>query len=77
MRIKLIEHEAIKPQDVGLEWQGELKAEGHTIVAGYRIAANGVLKEFCEDITEYETVLDEDGNEIRVEIVPEVIEAND
>ena len=72
MKIKFIEHENVKPQDVGLEWQGELKAEGHTIVAGYRIAANGVLKEFCEDITEY----DEEGNEIvpieeQSEITPE------
>ena len=68
MRIKLIEHEAVKPQDVGLEWQGELNPQGHTIVAGYRIAANGVLKEFCEDITEYEKI---DGE--MVEVVPEVI----
>lgn len=63
MRIKFIEHENVKPQDVGLEWQGELKAEGHTIVAGYRIAANGILKPFVENITDY----DENG----VERIPE------
>ena len=56
-----------------------LKEHGNTIVGGHVIAQHGVLEThpLCEDITEYETVLDEDGNEIRVEIVPEVIEAND
>ncbi len=59
MRIKFIEHEDYECP-IGEEWQGELKAVGHTIVAGHRIAANGVLKDFVEDITEY----DAEGNEV-------------
>ena len=59
MRIKFIAHEDYE-SPIGQEWQGELKAEGHTIVAGHRIAANGVLKDFVEDITEY----DAEGNEV-------------
>ena len=65
MRIKFIEHENVKPEDVGLEWQGELKESGHTIVNGYRIAANGVLKEFVEDITQYKIV---DGEKVEIEV---------
>ena len=65
MRIKFIEHENVKPEDVGLEWQGELKSKGHTIVSGYRIAANGVLKEFVEDITQYKIV---DGEKVEIEV---------
>ncbi len=64
MRIKFISHEAVSPEVVGQEWQGELKAVGHTIVNGHRIAANGVLKPFVEDITQYTT--DEDGNKVEV-----------
>ena len=72
MRIKFIEHEAVSPELVGQEWQGDLNEVGHTIVAGHRIAANGVLKDFVEDITEYTT--DKDGNV--VEVVPEPMEAD-
>ena len=72
MRIKFIEHEDYQCDCIGQEWQGELKAVGHTIVAGHRIAANGVLKDFVEDITEYTT--DKDGNV--VEVVPEPMEAD-
>ena len=71
MRIKFIEHEDCECHCIGDEWQGELKAVGHTIVSGHRIAANGILKPFVEDITEYK--LDDEGN--KVEVVPEVIEA--
>ncbi len=71
MRIKFIEHEAVSPEVVGQEWQGDLNEVGHTIVAGHRIAANGVLKDFVEDITEYRTEIDEDGNKVQVEIIPE------
>ncbi len=60
MRIKFIEHESVSPELVGQEWQGDLNEVGHTIVAGHRIAANGVLKDFVEDITEY----DAEGNEV-------------
>ena len=74
MRIKFIEHEDYDCDCIGQEWQGELKAVGHTIVSGHRIAANGILKPFVEDITEYRTEIDEEGNEIQVEIVPEVID---
>jgi len=64
MRIKFIEHEAVSPDMVGQEFDiSELKAVGHTIVAGYRIAANGILKPFVENITDY----DENG----VERIPE------
>ena len=76
MRIKFIEHEDYDCP-VGEEYQiGSLKAEGHTIVAGHRIAANGILKPFVEDITEYRTEIDEDGNEIQVEVIPEPIEVD-
>jgi hypothetical protein len=75
MRIRFIKHEEYNCP-VGEEWQGELKPVGHTIVAGHRIAANGILKPFVEDITEYRTEIDEDGNEIQVEVIPEPIEAD-
>jgi len=68
MRIKFIEHEDYQCDCIGQEWQGELKAVGHTIVNGHRIAANGILKPFVEDITQY----DEEGNEILPEPVSEV-----
>ena len=70
MRIKLIAHEDYECHCIGDEWQGELKAVGHTIVNGHRIAANGILKPFVEDITQY--TLDDEGN--KVEVVPEVID---
>jgi len=71
MRIKFIAHEAVSPELVGQEWQGDLKPEGHTIVAGHRIAANGILKPFVEDITQYKTVL-VDGVKTQVEVLPEI-----
>ncbi len=70
MRIKFIEHEAVSPELVGQEWQGDLNAVGHTIVNGHRIAANGILKPFVEDITQYKTVL-VDGVKTKVEVLPE------
>ena len=73
MKIRFIEHEEYDCP-VGEEWQGDLKPVGHTIVAGHRIAANGILKPFVEDITEYRTEIDEDGNKIQVEVIPEVID---
>ena len=69
MRIKFIAHEDYAHGLEGQEWQGELKPVGHTIVAGHRIAANGILKPFVEDITQYKIV---DGE--KVEVIPEVIE---
>jgi hypothetical protein len=69
MRIKFIAHEDYECP-IGEEWQGELKPVGHTIVAGHRIAANGVLKPFVEDITQYKTVL-VDGVKTKVEVLPE------
>jgi hypothetical protein len=47
---------------------GDLKAKGNTIVAGRAISWNGILTEGVEDITEYRTEIDEDGNEIQVEV---------
>jgi len=55
---------------------GDLKAKGNTIVAGRAISWNGILAEGVEDITEYRTEIDEDGNEIQVEVIPEPIEAD-
>ena len=72
MRIRFIKHEDYDCP-VGEEWQGELKPVGHTIVAGHRIAANGILKPFVEDITEYR--IDEEGN--KVEVIPEVKEVEE
>ena len=69
MRIKFIAHEEHECHCIGQEWQGELKAVGHTIVNGHRIAANGILKPFVEDITQY----DEEGNEILPEPASEEI----
>ncbi len=60
MRIKIIENEKVKAEDVGIEWQGDLKEAGSTIVAGYKIACHGILRDFVEDITEY----DAEGNEV-------------
>jgi hypothetical protein len=73
MRIKFISHEDYECHCIGDEWQGELKAVGHTIVSGHRIAANGILKPFVEDITVYKTEIDEDGKEVKVEVLPEEI----
>jgi hypothetical protein len=57
----------------GKEYQiGGLKPKGNTIFMGYAIGDNGKLREGVEDITEYRTELDEDGNEIQVEVIPEV-----
>jgi len=47
---------------------GDLKAKGNTIVAGRAISWNGILTEGVEDITEYRTEIDEDGNKIQVEV---------
>ena len=77
MRIRFIKHEDYNCP-VGEEFQiGSLKAVGHTIVAGHRIAANGILKPFVEDITEYRTEIDEDGNKIQVEVIPEPVLVDD
>ena len=77
MRIKFIEHEDYECP-AGEEYQiGSLKEVGHTIVAGHRIAANGILKPFVEDITEYRTEIDEDGNKIQVEVIPEPVLVDD
>ena len=70
MRIKFIKHEDYHCDCIGQEWQGELEPVGHTIVNGHRIAANGVLKPFVEDITQYKTVL-VDGVKMKVEVLPE------
>ncbi len=58
------------------EYQVTLKAKGNTIVAGRAISWNGILAEGVEDITEYRTEIDEDGNEIQVEVIPEPIEVD-
>ena len=69
MRIKFIEHKDFECSVVGQEFQiGSLNAKGSTIVAGHRIAGDGVLYPFVEDITQY----DEEGNEILPEPVSEV-----
>jgi len=74
MRIKFIQVEdyPLNHSIIGKEWQGNLEPAGDTIVAGHRIASNGVLKPFVEDITQYRIEKDEDGNEVKVEIIPEV-----
>jgi len=73
MRIKFINTLDYVSPLCGQEFQlGELKAEGHTIVAGHRIAANGILKPFVEDITEYRTEVI-DGEKVQVEILPEPV----
>ena len=46
----------------------------NTVIAGRIIAHHGVMCEGVEDITQYKTVKDEDGNLIQVEIIQEVIE---
>ena len=82
MRIKFIqiketvEMSKIDKSLVGLEYQISLEPVGDTIVNGMRIATNGILYPFVEDITEYRTELDEDGNEIQVEVIPEPIEVD-
>ena len=57
----------------GIEYPNvTLESKGNTIVAGMRVAYNGKLHDFVEDITEYRTEIDEDGNKIQVEVIPEV-----
>ena len=61
----------------GIEYPNvTLESKGNTIVAGMRVAYNGKLHDFVEDITEYRTEIDEDGNEIQVEVIPEPIEVD-
>jgi hypothetical protein len=64
MRIKFIKHDGIKSGMVGMTWQGAIRGTGHTIVNGYIIAINGILKDWVEDITQY--TLDEEGNKVEV-----------
>ena len=45
-----------------------MKPKGNTIVAGFAVGDNGKLREGVEDITEYRTEIDEDGNKIQVEV---------
>jgi len=55
----------------GIEYPNvRIKEHGNTIVAGIVMAQHGVLEThpLCEDITEYRTELDEDGNKIQVEV---------
>ena len=59
------------------EYQVTLKAKGNTIVAGRAISWNGILAEGVEDITEYRTEIDEDGNKIQVEVIPEPVLVDD
>jgi len=68
MRIRFIKHEDYDLREgvIGTEWQGETVPVGHTVVSGYFIASNGVLKPFVEDITQFNA----DGNEI----VPEPVD---
>jgi len=74
MRIKFIEHDSIKASDIGNEYQiSDLKPKGHTIVAGYRVAANGILKPFVENITVYKLIKNDEGEEVKVEVIPEVV----
>ena len=47
------------------------------IVGGVPVAMNGKLCKGVKDITQYKTVLDEDGNKQQVEIVPEEIPEED
>ena len=53
-----------------------LKEVGNTVVGGHVIAQHGILEThpLCEDITQYRTEIDEDGNKIQVEVIPEVKE---
>jgi len=41
------------------------------IVSGVPVCSGGKLCEGVEDITEYRTEIDEDGNKIQVEVLPE------
>ena len=73
MRIRIIESEYMGLDEIiGQEFQIGSLSKGNTIVDGYVVASNGILHGFVEDITEYRTEIDEDGNEIQVEVIPEV-----
>ena len=48
----------------------------NTVCTGRYVAHHGVLCEGVEDITEYRTEIDEDGNKIQVEVIPEPIEVD-
>jgi hypothetical protein len=54
------------------EHQVTLKAKGNTIVGGRAVSWDGKLLEGVEDISVYKTEIDEDGNEVKVEIIPEI-----
>jgi hypothetical protein len=73
MRIRIIESEYMGLDEIiGQEFQIGSLSKGNTIVDGYVVASNGILHGFVEDITEYRTEIDEDGNKIQVEVIPEV-----
>jgi hypothetical protein len=76
MRIKFIdtgEEYQLSGINKGVSGRGTIQ---NTVVAGRYVAQHGVLCEYVEDITEYRTEIDEDGNEIQVEVIPEVIEVD-
>jgi|TARA_Y100000296_G_C5020148_1_gene179447 RES domain-containing protein len=62
----------IKITETGDEFQVSLNAEGNSVAGGRYFAHEGVLVDGVEDITVFKTVTDEDGNEIQVEVNPDI-----
>jgi hypothetical protein len=53
-----------------------IQPKGNTVVGGKYIAHEGVLVDGVEDITVWETLTDEDGNEYQSEVIPKPVSSD-
>jgi len=60
----------IKFTETGKEYQVSLNPKGNSVAGGKYFAHEGVLVAGVEDITVWETLTDEDGNEYQSEVIP-------
>ena len=60
----------IKFTETGKEYQVSLNQKGNSVAGGKYFAHEGVLVNGVEDITVWETLTDEDGNEYQSEVIP-------
>ena len=60
----------IKFTETGKEFQVSLNPKGNSVAGGRYFAHEGVLVAGVEDITVWETLTDENGNEYQSEVIP-------
>ena len=63
----------IKFTESGDEYQVSLNPTGNSVAGGKYFAHEGVLVDSVEDITVWETLVDEDGNEYQSEVIPKPV----